>query len=72
MEEGLALVDKYLDDAFLSSIGRVRLIHGKGTGALGDAIQRYLAGHPHVKEFRYADPNQGGHGVTIVEIHRPS
>jgi len=72
VEEGLALVDKYLDDAFLSSIGRVRLIHGKGTGALGDAIQRYLAGHPHVKEFRYADPNQGGHGVTIVEIHRPS
>lgn len=71
VEEGLALVDKYLDDAFLSSIGRVRLIHGKGTGTLGEAIQRYLAGHPHVKEFRYAEPNQGGHGVTIVDLHPP-
>ncbi|HBG08460.1 MAG: endonuclease MutS2 [Limnochordia bacterium] len=72
VEEGLALVDKYLDDAFLSSVGRVRLIHGKGTGALGEAIQGYLAGHPHVKGFRYADPNQGGRGVTVVDIHPPN
>lgn len=72
VEEGLALVDKYLDDAFLSSLGRVRLIHGKGTGALGEAIQRFLMGHPHVKDFRYADPNQGGHGVTVVDIHPPT
>lgn len=71
VEEGLTLVDKYLDDAFLSSLGRVRLIHGKGTGTLGEAVQRYLAGHPHVKEFRYADPNQGGHGVTVVDLHQP-
>ena len=72
VEEGLALVDKYLDDAFLSSLGRVRLIHGKGTGTLGEAIQRYLAGHPHVRGYRYAEPNQGGHGVTIVELHQSS
>jgi DNA mismatch repair protein MutS2 len=65
----LALVDKYLDDAFLSSLTRVRLIHGKGTGTLGEAIQRYLSGHPHVKDFRYAEPSQGGHGVTVVDIH---
>jgi len=71
VEEGLALVDKYLDDAFLSSLGRVQLIHGKGTGALGDAIHQYLAVHPHVQEFQYAAPNQGGHGVTIVDIHLP-
>ena len=69
VEEGLALVDKYLDDAFLSSLTRVRLIHGKGTGTLGEAIQRYLSGHPHVKDFRYAEPSQGGHGVTVVDIH---
>lgn len=72
VEEGLALVDKYLDDAFLSSLGRVQLIHGKGTGALGDAIQQYLATHPHVQAFRYGMPNEGGHGVTIVDIHPPS
>ena len=39
-------MDKYLDDAFLSSLTRVRLIHGKGTGTLGEAIQRYLPGIP--------------------------
>jgi DNA mismatch repair protein MutS2 len=69
VEEGLALVDKYLDDAFLSSLGRVQLIHGKGTGALGDAIQQYLARHPHVQAFRYGAANEGGHGVTVVDIH---
>ncbi len=72
VEEGLTLVDKYLDDAFLSSLGRVQLIHGKGTGALGDAIQQYLATHPHVQAFRYGAPNEGGHGVTVVDIHLPS
>lgn len=72
VEEGIALVDKYLDDAFLSSLNRVRLIHGKGTGTLGEAIQRYLAGHPHVQGYRYAAPNEGGHGVTIVDLHLPN
>ncbi|MCK9526325.1 MAG: endonuclease MutS2 [Limnochordia bacterium] len=71
VEEGLALVDKYLDDAFLSSLGRVQLIHGKGTGALGDAIQQYLNTHLHVQDFRYGAPSEGGHGVTIVDIYLP-
>lgn len=71
VEEGLALVDKYLDDAFLSSLGRVQLIHGKGTGALRDAIQQYLATHPHVQGYHFGAPNQGGHGVTVVDIHLP-
>lgn len=72
VEEGLALVDKYLDDAFLSSLTRVRMIHGKGTGALGEAIQQYLVSHPHVQAFRYGLPNEGGHGVTVVDIHLPN
>ena len=72
VEEGLALVDKYLDDAFLSSLGRVQIIHGKGTGALGEAIQHYVATHPHVQAFRYGSPNEGGHGVTVVDIHPPN
>ncbi len=72
VEEGLTLVDKYLDDAFLSSLARVRIIHGKGTGVLGEAIQRYLDSHPHVQDIRYGAPNEGGHGVTVVELHLPS
>lgn len=72
VEEGLALVDKYLDDAFLSSLGRVRIIHGKGTGVLRDAIQQYLARHPHVHHFGYAAPNEGGNGATVVDLHQPN
>ncbi len=72
VQEGLALIDKYLDDAFLSSLGRVRIIHGKGTGALGNAVQDFLGTHPHVREFSYGAPNEGGHGVTVVQIHLPS
>lgn len=71
-EEGVALVDKYLDDAFLSSLARVRIIHGKGTGALGDAIHQYLRTHPHVQNFSYAAPNEGGNGATVVDLHPPS
>ena len=70
VEEGLAVVDKYLDDAFLSSLARVRIIHGKGTGALGDAIHQYLATHPHVQGFQYAPANEGGHGATVVDLHQ--
>ncbi|MFY9526786.1 MAG: endonuclease MutS2 [Limnochordia bacterium] len=72
VEEGLALVDKYLDDVVLSSLSRVRIIHGKGTGVLGEAVQRYLGSHPHVRDAYYAAPNQGGHGVTVVEMRLPS
>lgn len=69
VEESLALIDKYLDDAFLSSLARVQIIHGKGTGALAEATQNYLASHPNVQEFRYGSPNEGGHGVTIVDLY---
>lgn len=69
IDEALPAVDKYLDDAFLSSLNQVRIIHGKGTGALRDAVQDQLRSHPHVKSFRLADPNQGGSGVTVVELN---
>lgn len=72
VEEGLTIVDKYLDDAFLSSLSRVRIIHGKGTGVLGDAIQSYLASHPNVQNARYGEHNEGGHGVTVVDLHLPN
>lgn len=68
VEEAMTLVDKYLDDAFMSSLDSVRLIHGKGTGALRTAIQEQLKTHPHVKSFRLGDPNEGGSGVTSVRL----
>ncbi|NLJ80534.1 MAG: endonuclease MutS2 [Firmicutes bacterium] len=70
--ESLALVDKYLDDAFLSSLARVRIIHGKGTGVLREAVQEFLSTHPHVRSAQYGAPNEGGDGVTVAEIHLPT
>ncbi len=65
--EALEELDKYLDDALLAGLSTARIIHGKGTGALREAVRRYLEGHPRVSGFRDADPAQGGTGVTIVE-----
>ncbi len=70
VEEALLAVDKYLDDAFLSSLAQVRLIHGKGTGALREAIREELKNHPYVKSYRLGDPSEGGSGVTSVELSK--
>lgn len=67
-EEAQALVEKYLDDAFLAGLSQVRLIHGKGTGALRKALAEVLKGHPLVSGFRLGDPFEGGAGVTQVEL----
>ena len=68
MEEALDEVDKYIDDCMLSGIPRVRIIHGKGTGALRQAIREHLQGLPQVKAYREGEPGEGGSGVTIVEF----
>ena len=68
IEESLPLVDKFLDDAILAKLERVRIVHGKGTGTLGKGIQKYLKTHPHVKSFRYGTFGEGEMGVTIVEL----
>ncbi len=70
IEDAVGVVDKYLDDAFLSSLTQIRIIHGKGTGALRQAIQEQLTSHPHVKTFQLASPTEGGSGVTVVELDR--
>lgn len=54
VDEALARVDKYLDDALLAGLSRVLIIHGRGTGALRGALQKYLRGHPQVQEYRLA------------------
>ncbi|MDR1663923.1 MAG: endonuclease MutS2 [Clostridiales bacterium] len=67
-EEALERADKYLDDAFLSGLSTVTVIHGKGTGALRGAIQNLLKKHPHVKEYRLGKYGEGEDGVSIAEM----
>jgi len=68
VSEGLELADKYLDDAYLSGLAQVTIIHGKGTGALRTAIHNHLKKHPHVKSYRLGVFGEGEHGVTVVEF----
>jgi DNA mismatch repair protein MutS2 len=67
-EEARSLVEKYLDDAFLAGLSSIRLIHGKGTGALKKALHGLLADHPLVASFRPGEPREGGGGATMVEL----
>ena len=66
VKEALDLTDKYLDDAYLAGIPTVRILHGKGTGALRKAVHDELRGHPHVTKYQFAPLSQGGEGVTVV------
>ena len=68
IEEANYLVDKFLDNAAMSRLEFVRIVHGKGSGTLGKGIQNYLKKHPHVKSFRYGTFGEGEMGVTVVEL----
>jgi DNA mismatch repair protein MutS2 len=68
VEEATYTLDKYLDDAILSGVNQVYVIHGKGTGALRAGIQEFLRGHPHVRSFRLGQHGEGDLGVTVVEL----
>ena len=68
VDEAIINTDKYLDEAFLSSLSQVTIIHGKGTGALRQAIHQLLRRHPHVKSYRLGKYGEGETGVTIVEL----
>lgn len=65
-EQAMGEVDRYIDNAILSNLGTVEIIHGKGTGALRKGVQEYLRSNPRVKSFDYANANAGGDGATIV------
>ncbi|HEY8496863.1 MAG TPA: endonuclease MutS2 [Limnochordales bacterium] len=69
VEEATGALDKYLDDAVLAGLSTVRIVHGKGTGTLRRVIHELLRSDPRVKGWRLAEPQAGGHGVTVVELH---
>lgn len=66
VDEALAELDKYLDDAYLSHLSSVRVVHGKGTGALRNAVQNHLKRIKYVKSYRLGEYGEGDAGVTIV------
>ena len=68
VDEAVAELDKYLDDAILSHLNSVRIVHGKGTGALRKGIHQYLKKQKHIKNFHLAEFGEGDAGVTIVEF----
>lgn len=68
VDEALSLLDKYLDDAYLSHLPQVTVIHGRGTGALKNAVHAHLKKAKYVKSYRVGGFGEGDHGVTIVEF----
>ena len=68
VDEAIAHLDKYLDDAYLAHVPSVRIVHGKGTGALRTAVHQYLKRCKHVKSFRLGTFGEGDAGVTIAEF----
>lgn len=65
-DEAIALLDKYIDDAYIAHLPSVRIVHGKGTGALRKAVHAYLKRQNHVKEFHLGEFGEGDAGVTIA------
>lgn len=70
VDEATAELDKYLDDAYLAHMPSVRIVHGKGTGALRKGVHTYLRRNKHVKSFRLGEFGEGDAGVTIVELKK--
>ena len=68
VEEALAELERYLNHASFEGIGEVRIIHGRGTGALMRGIRSYLEGHPLIQGFRKGEQFEGGDGVTVVTL----
>ena len=68
VDEAEPVLVKALDDAVLADLPYLRVIHGKGTGAVRQRVHEILAADGRVKRFGFAPANQGGHGVTVVEF----
>ena len=70
VDEAIYVVDKYLDDCYLTSLNTIRIVHGKGTGKLRQGIHTFLKKHPHVKSFRLGTFGEGEMGVTVIEFKK--
>ena len=68
VDEAIPLIDKYLDDCYMAKLSSVRIVHGKGTGALRNGIHRYLKTNKIVDSFRLGTFGEGEMGVTIVSL----
>jgi len=68
VDEALPVIHEYLNDACLAGFTEVRIVHGKGTGALRQVVMRELKSHPLVKSFRMGNRFEGSTGATIVEL----
>ena len=68
VDEAIPIIDKYLDDCFITKLSPVRIVHGKGTGALRNGIHRYLKSNKHVDSFRLGTFGEGEMGVTVVTL----
>ncbi|MEE9198747.1 MAG: Smr/MutS family protein [Dehalococcoidia bacterium] len=68
VEEAMIKLDRYLNAAFLAGLPQVRIVHGKGTGALRKAVMEVIGDHPLVGSYRGATLEEGGGGVTIAEL----
>jgi DNA mismatch repair protein MutS2 len=68
VEEAMAMLDQYLDDATHAGAGRLTVIHGHGSGAMRDAVREMLSGHPLVREWRPGERGEGGDGATVVTL----
>jgi DNA mismatch repair protein MutS2 len=68
IDEALLKLDQYLNDAFMAGLYQVRVVHGKGTGTLRQAVRKSLARHSLVKSYRPGEYGEGGAGVTVVEL----
>ncbi len=69
-EDGLGMLDRYLEQAYLSGLPFVRIIHGKGTGRLRQVIREALKENPHVKKWESGMENEGGDGVTVAHMNQ--
>jgi len=68
VEDALEELDTYLNNATMYGMDRIRIVHGKGTGALRAAVREQLVHHPLVKSFASAPPQEGGDGVTVIKL----
>lgn len=68
VDEAIALLDKYLDDAYLARLHQVTIIHGVGTGALKNAVQTHCKKTNYIQSYRMGEFGEGGYGVTVVEF----